>query len=236
MNNSFDERTVTRYGTAETYNVGLRAYMQKVFTLMAMGLALTGAVSFGISQSPEAMKFIFGTPFYWVALLAPLGIVFFMSYKSDSLAPATAQTLFYVYAAALGVSLSMIFLQYKLGSIARVFFITGGTFAAMSLYGYTTKKDLTSMGSFLMMGLIGIIIASLVNIFFQSSALQFVISVISVLVFTGLTAYDTQKIKDIYYVTAGDDRARAAIFGALSLYMDFINLFLSMLRLFGERR
>jgi FtsH-binding integral membrane protein len=173
----------------------------------------------------------------WVIILAPLAMVFFLSFRIGKMSVAAAQTTFWVFAALLGVSLSTIFVVYTATSITQVFFITAATFGAMSLYGYTTKRDLTGLGSFLFMGLIGVIIAMLVNLFLQSSALGFAISVIGVLVFVGLTAYDTQKIKEQYY--AGDDgtvAGRKAIMGALSLYLDFINLFLMLLRLFGQNR
>jgi hypothetical protein len=170
-------------------------------------------------------------------MLAPLGLVFWLSAGIDRMSAGTAQLLFWVYAGLMGLSLAGIFLVYTGASIARVFFITGGTFAAMSLYGYTTKRDLTQFGSFLMMGLIGIIIASLVNIFIASSALQFAISVIGVLVFVGLTAWDTQQIKEMY--VASDDgqlAGKKSIMGALRLYLDFLNLFLMLMQLFGQRR
>jgi FtsH-binding integral membrane protein len=172
-----------------------------------------------------------------VLLLAPLALVFFLSFRIQHLAPATAQGLFFFYAALLGVSLAPIFLIYTHGSIARVFFISAASFGALSLYGYTTQRDLSPFGSFLIMGLFGIILASLVNIFLASSALQFAISVVGVLVFAGLTAWDTQRIKEMYDVNDdGTIAGRKAIMGALTLYLDFINLFLMLLRLFGDRR
>ena len=173
----------------------------------------------------------------WVVMLAPLGFIFFLSARFHHMSFTTAQTVFWVFAGAMGLSLATIFVVYTGTSIARVFFITAGTFAGMSLYGYTTKRDLTGLGSFMFMGLIGIIIASIVNMFLQSSAMHFVISVIGVLVFIGLTAYDTQKIKNLYSeVDSADTATKKAIMGALTLYLDFINLFLMLLRLFGERR
>jgi FtsH-binding integral membrane protein len=179
---------------------------------------------------------LFGSPLMWVIVLAPLGMVFFLSFRIQKMSVSAAQTTFWVFATLMGVSLATLFAVYTAESITRVFFITAATFGAMSLYGYTTKRDLTAMGSFLFMGLIGIIIAMVVNIFLQSSAIQFAVSVLGVLIFVGLTAYDTQKIKEMYYV--GDDgtvAGRKAIMGALSLYLDFINLFLMLLRLFGNR-
>ena len=183
------------------------------------------------------MHAIFGTPLFWLVVLAPLGLVFFLSARINAIQASTAQALFWVYSALMGVSLASIFVVYTGESIARVFFISAASFAGLSLYGYTTKRDLTGFGSFLMIGLIGIIIAGLVNIFLQSSGLQFAISVIGVLVFAGLTAYDTQSIKEIYF--AGDDGAVAtkkSVMGALRLYLDFLNLFLMLLQLFGNRR
>jgi len=226
---------------------GLRAYMLKVYNYMAAGLAVTGVAavgtylaavdsSSGTAQLTAFGQLLFASPLMWVLVLAPVAMVFFLSFRINNMSVAAAQTTFWIYAALVGVSLASLGLVYTHGSIARVFLITAATFGAMSLYGYTTKRDLTGLGSFLFMGLIGIIIASLVNIFFASSAMSFIISVIGVIVFTGLTAYDTQKIKEMYM--EADDAAvmgRKAIMGALSLYLDFINLFLSLLRLFGNR-
>ncbi len=218
-------------------DVGLRQYMLRIYNYMTGGLALTGVVAFLVSSSPELLRAIYGTPLAWLVMLAPLGFVLVLSYGVNKLSLGTAQLLYWLFAAVMGLSLSWIFIAYTHTSIARVFFITSGTFAAMSLYGYTTKRDLTGMGSFLFMGLIGIIIASLVNLFLASSALSFAISVIGVLIFVGLTAYDTQRIKEMYWEGDGTVVAgKKAIMGALSLYLDFINLFLYMLRFFGDRR
>jgi FtsH-binding integral membrane protein len=216
---------------------GLRAYMIQVFNYMALGLGITGLVAFTLSNSPQLMATIWGTGLQWVVILAPLAMALFLSFKINSLSFATAQLLFFVYAGLMGLSLSSIFLVFTGQSITRVFFITSSVFAAMSLYGYTTKRDLTGMGSFLLMGVIGIVIASLVNMFLKSSVMQFVISVIGVIVFTGLTAYDVQQIKEVYYEQdAQDTMGKKAIIGALRLYLDFINLFISLLHLFGDRR
>jgi FtsH-binding integral membrane protein len=223
---------------------GLRAYMLRVYNLMALGLAITGVVAFFASQAAfsggQLTAFgqaIYVSPLKWVVMLAPLALVFFLSFRIHTMSVGAAQTTFWVYATLVGVSLATIFVVYTAESITQVFFITAGTFGAMSLWGYTTKRDLTGMGSFLIMGLIGIIIASIVNIFLASSALGFAISIIGVLVFTGLTAYDTQKIKEMYSVSDdGTVAGRKAIMGALSLYLDFINLFLMLLRLFGQSR
>ncbi len=216
---------------------GLRAYMLKIYNYMASGLALTGVIALLTANSPTMLQAIFGTPLQWVVMLAPLGFVMVLSFGINKLSLSTAQALFWAFAAVMGLSMASIFLIYTGTSIARVFFISASTFAAMSLYGYTTKRDLSGFGSFLFMGLIGIVIAGLVNLFLQSSALQFVISTVGVLVFVGLTAYDTQKIKVMYAQADGSEIAgKKAIMGALTLYLDFINLFLMLLRLFGDRR
>jgi FtsH-binding integral membrane protein len=238
-----ERRTVTSAGRmtraqadAAQIDVGLRQYMLRVYNYMTGGVALTGVVAYLVANSETMVNAIYGTPLQWVVMLAPLGFVMVLSFGVNRLSPMMAQVLFWAFAAVMGVSISYIFLVYTQGSIARVFFISAGMFAAMSLYGYTTKRDLTGWGSFLIMGLIGIIIASIVNLFLASSALSWAISIIGVLVFTGLTAYDTQRIKHSY--NALDDASIAtkkAVMGALSLYLDFINLFLMLLRLLGNR-
>jgi FtsH-binding integral membrane protein len=211
--------------------------MQKVYNFMSLGLLITGFVAYFVAQSPELMHTLYQTPLKWVVLLAPLGVVLLFSFNLANMSVTTARTVFWIYSGLMGLSLGSIFYIYTGQSIARVFFITAALFGSMSLYGYTTKKDLTSMGSFMFMGLIGIIIAGLVNLFFQSPAMHFVISVLGVIIFTGLTAYDTQNIKDMYYQADGEvARDKTAIMGALQLYLDFINLFISLLRLFGDRR
>jgi len=234
-------------------DAGLRAYMIRVYNYMAAGVALTGVVAWFAFQAAGGDSIavvghsitgltpfgqaIFGGPLMWLFILAPLGLVMLLSFGINRLAASTALTLFFVYAGLLGLSLASIFLVYTEASISRVFFISAATFGAMSLYGYTTKRDLTAVGSFMFMGLIGIIIASLVNIFLQSSGLYWAISVIGVLIFVGLTAYDTQNIKELYSpMDDGTVAGRKAVMGALRLYLDFINLFLMMLRLFGDRR
>ena len=216
---------------------GLRSFMLSVYNYMGLGLAITGVVAFAVASSPAIYMPIFTSPLKWVVMLAPLGFIFFLSARIQSMSVSAAQITFWLFAAVMGISMASIFLVFTGESIARVFFVTAATFGAVSLYGYTTKRDLSGVGSFLFMGLIGIIIASLVNLFIASSALHFAISVIGVLVFTGLTAYDTQQIKEMYY--AGDDgtvAGRKAVMGALRLYLDFINLFLMLLRLFGQSR
>jgi len=217
-------------------DVGLRSYMLRVYNYMCIGLALTGAVAFAASTSGELMNVIHGTALRWVVMLAPLGFVFFLAARIHSMKASTAQTVFWVYAALMGLSLSYIFLAFTGVSVVRVFFITAGAFAGLSLYGYTTKKDLSGFGTFLIMGVIGILIASVVNIFLASTGLHFVISVLGVLIFAGLTAYDTQRIKAIY--AEGDHsevHEKKAIMGALTLYLDFINMFIFMLQFFGNR-
>jgi FtsH-binding integral membrane protein len=219
------------------FDTGLRRYMLNVYNYMASGLALTGIVAYVVANTPSVYQAIFGTPLAWVVMLAPLGFVFFLSFRVDKIKASTAQTLYWAFAAVMGLSMATIFLAFTGASIARVFFISAGTFAGMSLYGYTTKRDLSGFGTFLFMGLIGIILASLVNLFIGSSAMQFAISVIGVLVFVGLTAYDTQQIKEMYaehydHETLG----KLSIMGSLRLYLDFINLFMLLLQLFGQRR
>lgn len=218
-------------------DAGLRQYMLQVYNYMASGLALTGIVAYVVAATPALYEPIFGTPLKWVVMLAPLAFIFFFSFKIDTMRASTAQAVYWLFAAVMGLSMASIFLVFTGASIARVFFISAGTFGAMSLYGYTTKKDLTGWGNFLFMGLIGIVIAGLVNMFIASSALQFAISVIGVLVFVGLTAYDTQKIKEIYSEHYDSETlGKLAISGALRLYLDFINLFTILLQLFGQRR
>ncbi len=231
---------------AAEIDVGLREYMLRVYNYMASGLALTGIIAYGSANTPAILSLLYTTSpegflqptmLAWIAMLSPLGFVLALSFGINRMSPSMAQAVFWGFSAVMGLSLAHIFLAYTGASIARVFFITSGTFAGMSLYGYTTKRALTGLGSFMFMGLIGIIIASIVNMFLQSSAMHFVISVIGVLVFVGLTAYDTQKIKNMYAeVDSSDTATKKAIMGALTLYLDFINLFLMLLRLFGERR
>ncbi|MGB0681186.1 MAG: Bax inhibitor-1/YccA family protein [Magnetovibrionaceae bacterium] len=228
-------------GTAEAAQIDadLRQYMLKVYNYMACGVLLTGIVAMGASTSAPLMQLIHGTPLKWVVMLAPLGFAFFLGMRINAMSVTTAQVCFWAFAGVMGISLSYIFLAYTGESVARVFFITAGAFAGLSIFGYTTKKNLSGLGTFLMMGLIGIIIASLVNIFLASSALAFVISVVGVLVFAGLTAYDTQRIKSQYLELRGvadsDTVAKMGIMGALTLYLDFINLFIMLLQLFGQR-
>lgn len=238
----FDRPTIAaaRAGTAAAIDQGLRSYMLKVYNYMTLGLVVTGLVAYFTSQwavaSEANFALLYGSPLQWVIMLSPLAFVLVLSFGINKLSTGTAQLLFWGFAAVMGLSLSSIFLVYTGSSIARVFFITAATFGATSLYGYTTKRDLTSVGNFAFMGLIGIVIASLVNIFLQSSALDWAISFIGVGVFVVLTAWDTQKIKESYSESHGADvMAKNAIMGALSLYLDFINLFMMLLRLMGNR-
>jgi len=229
-------------------DAGLRAHMIRVYNYMMIGLALTGLVAWftfsaAVTETGGALELtsfgqaVFQSPLMWVLILAPLGLVFAISFGINKLSAGAALALFFIYSGLLGMSLASIFLIYTQQSIMQVFFITAATFGAMSLWGYTTKRDLTGVGSFMFMGLIGIIIASLVNMFLQSGPLGWAISVIGVLVFVGLTAYDTQRIKEMYSpMDDGTVAGRKAVMGALSLYLDFINLFLMLLRIFGNRR
>jgi FtsH-binding integral membrane protein len=224
---------------------GLRSYMLKVYNLMGLGLLITGIAAWGAFQlavTGDGQLTAFGTLIYasafrWVVILAPLAAVFFLSFRIQSMSVAAAQATFWVYSGLVGLSLSTIFLVYTGASITQTFFATAAAFGALSLYGYTTRRDLSAFGSFLIMGVVGLIIAMVINIFLQSSALGFAISAIGVLIFAGLTAYDTQTIKDMYYEGDGADVAgRKATMGALRLYLDFINLFMFLLQFMGDRR
>ena len=255
-------RPLTR-AEAAVVDEGLRAYMLRIYNYMVLGLAITGFAALGVyvlsvtGDAASAARSATGTavalrggmfltplgyalfvsPLKWLVILAPLGLVFFLGFRIQSMRPATAQITFWIYAALVGVSLGSIFLVYTHTSIVRVFFITAASFGALSLWGYTTHRDLSGMGSFLIMGLFGIIIASLVNIFLVSSMMQWIISVVGVLVFAGLTAYDTQRLKSeyIYGAMEGEVMERSAIMGALMLYLDFLNLFTFLLQLLGSR-
>ena len=238
------EKNVKTRSSADQIDQGLKAYMNKVYSFMAVGLALTGVIAhltstmafdFRTNTMTAFGNAIYGSPLAFVIMLAPLGFIIALNMGIAKMKESTVQVLFWAFAAVMGLSLSSIFIQYTGESVARVFFISAGAFGALSLYGYTTKKDLTGWGSFLFIGLIGILIASIVNIFVASSALQFGISVIGVLVFAGLTAYDTQRIKAMYFDNSGQE-GKKAIMGALTLYLDFINLLIMLIQLFGQRR
>jgi len=239
--------------TAAVMDAGLRAYMLRVYNWMASGLLLTGVIAYGIFSTPALHQLFYRsgvtasglavrdqpTALAMIAVFAPLAFVLVLSLGVNRLSRSTAQMLYWLFCAAMGASLTSIFVIYTGDSIARVFFITAATFAAMSIYGYTTKADLSRFGSFLIMGLFGIIIAGLVNMFLQSSALQFAISIIGVVVFVGLTAYDTQRIKATYvqyaYAEGTEGAAKRSVYDALSLYLNFINLFMLLLQLLGNR-
>ena len=232
-------RTIGAGARTAEIDQGLRAHMNKVYGLMSVAMLLTGGVAWAVGTNPAMVAAIFGTPLKWVVMFAPLVMVFAFGALLNRLSVAAAQLFFYVYAAAVGLSLSFIFAVYTQTSIAQTFLVTAIAFAGLSLYGYTTKRDLSGFGTFLMMGLIGILVASIVNIFLASSALAFAISVIGVLVFAGLTAFDTQNIKATYiaHAQAGDQEwlGKAAIMGALNLYLDFINMFMFLLQFLGNR-
>ena len=225
---------------ASQIDIGLRRYMLGVYNHMTTALALTGLFAFAMKWAalsiPGVAQVVYGSPLQYVFMFAPFVLVMYLSFNIQKLSPFTARNVFYLYAALMGLSLSSILLVFTGESVARAFFVTAGAFAGLSIYGYTTKRDLTAMGSFMIIGLFGIIIASIVNIFVGSDLMQFAISVIGVFVFAGLTAWDTQTIKSMY--SAADSAQAAAtksIFGALKLYLDFINMFIMLLHLFGNR-
>ena len=234
---SYNQRPTATYANDQVTDAGLQAFMRGVYNTMGVGLAVTGAVAFGTANFPPLYNAIFGTPLAWVVMLAPLAFIFlgFTPARVARMEPAKLRMVFFLFAALMGLSMAAIFQVFTGESIARVFFVTAGTFAATSLYGYTTKKDLTSMGGFLFMGLIGIVLASLVNLFLGSEMVQFVVSVLGVVIFTGLTAWDTQRLKETYAYGGGDANDKLATMGALSLYLNFINLFQSLLSLMGNR-
>jgi hypothetical protein len=233
-----DPRLAQATVAVDRIDEGLRSFMLGVFNYMSLGLVITGLTAFIVATTPPLAAAIFGTPLKWVVMLAPLGFIFFLGARMHAMSVSAAQLTFWAFCAVMGLSMASIFLVFTGESIARVFFITAATFGAVSLYGYTTKRDLSRFGSFLVMGLIGIVIASLVNIFVGSSALQFAISVIGVLVFTGLTAWDTQRLKEEFISGYGSAEmvAKGSIMGALSLYLNFINLFMMLLQLLGVAR
>jgi FtsH-binding integral membrane protein len=219
----------------QEYDIGLRNYFISVYNNMILGLLMSGGIAYWMSTDAALMAAIWKTNLAWIVLFAPLVMSFGLIFIFDSISSMTARLFFYLFAAVMGASLSLLFMMFKLGSIFQVFFITSATFAVMSVYGYTTKKDLSSLGSFLLMGVIGLVIAGIINIFLQSPVMTFVISCISVLVFTVLVAVDTQQLKDVYYSKFGDEREKLGILGALNLYMDFINIFVNLLQLLGEK-
>src|SRR5215210_8896574 len=254
------EQNQTAYGTgfARTeaqVDQGLRTFMLGVYNNMILGLAISALVALGVNMlavtSDPSMavarmggvgltefgRILYGTPLMWVVALAPLAFIFFFSFRMDRMSAASARTTFFAFAAVMGASLSTLLIRYTGASVVQVFFITAASFSALSLWGYSTARSLSAMGSFLTMGLIGLLIVMVVNIFLQSPALQFAISALGVLIFAGLTAYDTQKLKEMYIYGDydGEAAAKASIFGALTLYLDFINMFQFLLALFGNR-
>lgn len=233
-------RTVGAGARSAQIDAGLRAHMNKVYGLMSVAMLITAGVAWAVGTNEAMVQAIFMTPLKWVVMFAPLVMVIAFSAMINRLSVAAAQLFFYVYAAAVGLSLSFIFAVYTGTSIAQTFLVTSIAFAGLSLYGYTTKRDLSAFGAFLVMGLIGLVVASIVNIFLASSALAFAISVVGVLIFAGLTAWDTQNIKNTYlqHAAAGDQEwlGKAAIMGALNLYLDFINLFMFLLQFMGNNR
>lgn len=251
---NFDRNTSFGYGrgvarpTTAEIDQGLRAYMLGVYNYMTLGLAVTGLVALGVYMlavarvAPGAIELtsfghtLYATPLRWVVILSPLAFIFFLGARANTISAATARNLFIAFAAVMGLSMSSLLLVFTGVSIARVFFITAAAFGGLSLYGYMTQRDLSAFGSFLVMGVWGLVIAGLVNLFLQSTGLQFALSIIAVLVFAGLTAWDTQNIKEMYYSSDSHEVAqKKSVFGALSLYLDFINMFQSLLFLFGQR-
>jgi len=228
----------TRTRETTTYDEGLRNHFRGVYNVMSIGLVLTGLVAFGVANWPAAINLLFGTPLKWVVMFAPLAFIWF-GFSANAVRTKTSgqlKTMFFAFSAVFGASLSVVFLAYAGADIARAFFITAATFAATSVYGYVTKTDLSKMRSFLIMGVIGIFIAAIVNIFLQSTMLDFIISAVGVLVYTGLVAYDTQNIKETYAASNGDDmNNKMAVMGALGLYINFIMLFQFILSLIGNR-
>lgn len=235
MNNDFFPTGVAGVDRV-SYDLGLRQHMQRVFNYMAGGLALTGALAFAVANT-ALKEIIFGTPLVWLFILAPLGFMLVMSFKFQTISASSLKMMFWAFCGTMGVSLASVFIMYTNESVARAFFITGAMFGATSLWGYTTKRDLSGMGSFLMMGVIGLVIAGVVNLFLQSTGLQWLTSVLTVIIFTGLTAYDVQRIKENYAENWGTEaNDKLAVFGALSLYMNFINAFRAILELTGALR
>ena len=223
-------------GATVAFDAGLRRHMLGIYNNMGLGLAVTGLVALGVASTPALAGAIFGTPLKWVAMFAPLAFVFFLSFRMERMTASSARTAFFAFSAVMGVSMASIFLVFTETSIARTFFIAAAMFSSVSLWGYTTKRDLTRWTTFLFMGLIGVVIASIVNVFLGSSTLQLIVSIAGVIVFTGLTAWDTQRAKSDYLAFAGTPHAdKLAIWGALSLYLNFVNLFQLLMTFFGER-
>ena len=233
--NYINTQTRTR---KDSYDFGLKKYLISVYQYMAFALSITAFVAMGVASSQEVMYAIHGSGLKWIIALAPIGMAFYIGRSLMSMSQTAAQACLMIFAVLMGLSLSSIFIVFTGESIARVFFITASTFGVMSIYGNNTKKDLSSIGSFLIMGATGLLISSIVNIFLQSSAIYFISSVIGVIVFTLFTAYDTQRIKELYYQSQGDEElvSKLSVYGSLTLYMDFINLFIFILQILGVRR
>jgi FtsH-binding integral membrane protein len=219
----------------EAYDAGLKSYMLSIYNNMMIAMLISGIVAYSMSTNQALMDAIWKTPLGWVVVFTPLVLSIGLAFVIERISPFAARMFLFVFAATMGASLSLIFMIYQMGSIFQVFFITSAMFGVTSLYGYTTKRDLSSMGTFLMMGLFGIIIAGVINIFLQSPALQFAVSMIAVIIFTGLTAYETQEAKDSYYTMSGTELEKFGVISALNLYMNFINLFIHLLQLLGEK-
>ena len=222
--------------TSPQYDEGLRKFMLSVYNNMTISLAISGVIAFFISTSPSLMSAIWGTNLKWVAMFLPLAMSLGFMFMIDKIGSNTARLFLFVFAAAMGLSISSIFAVFKLGSIVQVFFISAATFGAASLYGYTTKRDMTNIGSFLIMGVIGLVIAGVVNIFLQSSMFAMIISCLAVLIFTGLTAYDTQELKNVYDSQYDEEMEKSGVIGALNLYMNFINIFIHLLQIIGDKK
>ncbi|MCS0494880.1 Bax inhibitor-1/YccA family protein [Ancylobacter mangrovi] len=235
-NYGFQWQSGARGADRAVFDEGLRRHMLRVYNYMGIGLVLTGLVAFIVGTTPALYVPIFSSPLKWVAMLAPLAFVLFFSFRMQSMSASGAQTMFWAFCAVMGVSMASIFLVFTGTSIARTFFIAAAMFGATSLYGYTTRRDLSQFGSFLMMGLIGVVIASLVNLFLGSTMLQFIVSVVGIVVFVGLTAWDTQAIKEQYADHFdSESQQKLAVFGAFSLYLNFVNIFQLLLNFTGER-
>ena len=236
--NPLDNQTATRAGYGSDIDAGLQAHMRRVYNTMCLGLGVTGVTAYAVASIPTLTHLILGTPLAYVVMFAPLAFLWF-GFTPQRLATMSAQaatTMFLVFSAVMGLSMSTLFIAFTHESIARVFFITAATFAATSLYGYTAKRDLTSVGSFMFMGLVGIFFASIFNLFFHSAAIQFAVSILGIVIFTGLAAWDTQRIKESYRFGNDAGNQALAVRGALSMYLNFINLFQSLMYLMGDRR
>jgi FtsH-binding integral membrane protein len=236
MNYVSNDTKPTTVNEQIVYDEGLRHFMLSVYNNMTISLAISGAIALFVSMSPGLMSAIWGSPLKWVVIFLPLAMSLGFTFLVDKISSSTARTFLFVFAAAMGLSLSSLFAIFKMGSIVQVFFITAATFGAASLYGYTTKRDMTNIGSFLIMGVIGILIASVVNIFLQSSMFSLIISCLAVLIFTGLTAYDTQELKNIYDSQYDEEMEKSGVVGALGLYMNFINIFVHLLQILGDKK